>query len=55
VLQVVAEYGVVDRQDRAAAVAENGIHALVGQHLDDHIRAGHAGAGQRVRGLIHMS
>ena len=40
--RVVAEDRVVGRQDRAAAVAENGVHAFVGQDLDDHLRAGHA-------------
>ena len=49
---VVAEYGVVDRQDRAAAVSENRVDALVGQHLDQHFRTRHAGACQRMCGLI---
>jgi hypothetical protein len=46
---VVAEYGVIGGQDRPTAVAENHIHTLVGQHLDDHFRAGHAPACQRMR------
>ncbi len=52
VILVVAEYRVVNRQNRAAAVAENGVDALVGQDLDQHVRARHAGAGQRVGSLI---
>ena len=52
VVLVVAEYGVVNRQYRAAAVAENGVHALVGQDLDEHFRTRHAGAGQRMGHLI---
>ena len=52
VFLVVAKYGVVNRQDRAAAVAENRVDALVGQHLHQHVRARHAGARQRVCGLI---
>jgi hypothetical protein len=51
-LLVVTEYGVVDRQDRAAAVPENRVDALVGEHLHQHIGARHAGARERVRGLI---
>ena len=52
VFLVVAKYRVVNRQNRAAAVAENGVDALVGQHLHEHVRAGHAGARQRVGALI---
>ncbi len=52
VLLVVAEYGIVNRQYRAAAVAEHRVHALVGQHLDEHFRTRHAGAGQRVSALV---
>ncbi len=52
VLGVVTEYGVVNRQNRAAAVAENRIHSLVGQHLNEHLRTRHAGAGEWVCGLI---
>jgi len=48
VFLVVAEHGVKDGQDGAAAVAENRLHALVGQHLHQHVRTRHAGAGQRV-------
>ena len=43
---VVAEDGVVGREDRAAAVTEDDVHALVGEHLDDHV-----GAGKRLTGL----
>ena len=46
---VVAEDGVVGRQDRAAAVAEDGVDALVGQHVDDRIGADHRLTGQRMR------
>ncbi len=52
VFQVVAEYGVVYRQNRAAAIAENRVDALVREDLHQHIRARHAGARERVRGLI---
>ena len=45
---VVYENRVVGRQDRAAAVAENGFDALVGQHLDDDLGAGHLLAGERM-------
>ncbi len=47
-LVVVAKHGVVGRQDGPAAVAENGVHALIRQHLDDHIGAAHAATRQRV-------
>ena len=50
-LCVVAEHRVVGRQDGAAAVAENGRYALVGEHLDDHLRAGHLLAGERMSGV----
>jgi hypothetical protein len=46
---VVAEDGVVGRKDGAAAVAEDGIDALVGQNLDDGVRTVHGGAGQWMR------
>ncbi len=52
VLLVVAEYGVIYRQNRAAAIAENGVDALVGQHLHQHVRARHTGARQGMCGLI---
>src|SRR5690606_6426628 len=45
---VVAEDGVVGGQNRAAAVAEYGIHALVRQDLYDHVGAAHGFSGQRV-------
>ena len=47
---VVDEDRVVGRQDRAAAVAEDGVDALVGEHLDDDLGAGHLLAGERVGG-----
>jgi hypothetical protein len=50
VRRVVAEHRVVSRQDRAAAVAENRLDALVGEHLNDDIGAGHLRAGERVGG-----
>ena len=37
-LLVVTEYGVIDRKYRAAAITENGIDALVRQHLNEHFR-----------------
>ena len=48
VLVVVAEHRVVGGQDGAAAVAEDRLHALVGEDLHDHLGAGHALAGERV-------
>ena len=38
---VLMEDRVVDRQDRAARIAEDHLDALVLQRLDDHLRAGH--------------
>ena len=38
---VLMEDGVVDRQHRAARIAEDHLDALVLQRLDDHFRAGH--------------
>ena len=32
---------VVDRQHRAARIAENELDALIGQRLQNHLRAGH--------------
>ena len=52
VLLVVAEDGVVNRQNGAAAVAENRVDALVRQHLDEHVRARHTGPRQRMRVFI---
>jgi acetolactate synthase I/III small subunit len=52
VLLVVAEHRVVGRQDRAAAVAEDRVDALVGQHLHDDLGAREAGALSRVAGLF---
>jgi hypothetical protein len=43
---VVAEYGIVRRQNRAAAVAENGVDALVGDYLYDDIRTAHFRSGE---------
>ena len=48
VFVVVAEDRVVGGQDRAAAVAEDRLHALVDEDLHDDLRTGHALAGQRV-------
>jgi hypothetical protein len=39
--EILVEQGVVDRQDRAARIAENGFDTLVSQRPDDHFRAGH--------------
>ncbi len=55
-LLVEQEYGVVGRQDGAAAVAENGGHAFVGEHLHDHPGTRHPLSGKRVSrgaGLDH--
>jgi len=52
VFLVEAKHGVVYRQYRTAAIAENGVDAFVGQYLDEHVRTCHDGAGLRVRGLI---
>ena len=49
-LVVIAEHRIVDRQNRAARVAEYDVDALVGKHLYDDIRAGQVLAGQRVLG-----
>jgi len=49
-LLVVEENGIVRRQDGASAVAEDGLDALVGQHLHDHPRPGHGLAGKRMPG-----
>ena len=38
---VLREDGVVDRQHRAARIAEQMLHALVGERLDHHFGAGH--------------
>ena len=38
---VLVEDGVVDRQHRAARIAEDHLDALVLERLDDHFRAGH--------------
>jgi len=38
---VVAENGVIGRQDGTTAVAENNVNALFGQDLDDDLGAGH--------------
>ena len=39
--RILAENGVVDRQDRAAGIAEDEVDSLVLQRFDDHLRAGH--------------
>jgi hypothetical protein len=49
---VIAKYRIVDRQDGAAAIAENRVDTLVGQHLHQHVGARHTDARERVRGLI---
>jgi hypothetical protein len=38
---VLLEQLVVDRQDRAARVAEHVLHALIGERADHHLGAGH--------------
>ena len=48
VVPVVAEYRVVDRQDRAAGIAEHDVDALVGQDLHDDVGAAQARAGERM-------
>ena len=47
-LLVVEEHRIVRRQNGPAAVAEDGLDALVGQHLHDHPRPGHGLAGERM-------
>ena len=42
---VLLKQRVIDRQHRAAGIAENVLDALIGQRLDHHFRAGHFGAG----------
>ena len=39
--EILVKQGVVDRQDRAARIAENGFDSLVPQRPDDHFRSGH--------------
>jgi len=46
---VISEHGIVSGQDCATAVAKNGIHTLLGQHLDNHLGAGHGLACQGMR------
>jgi hypothetical protein len=48
---VVGKNRVVGGQDRAAAVAEDGGHALIGQHLDDDLRPAHRPARERMSRL----
>jgi len=45
---VVTENRIVRRKNRAATVAENHVDALVGQDLDNHLRAGHDPASERM-------
>jgi len=45
---VITENGVVGRQYRAAAVAENRVYAFVRKNLDDHIGAAHHRIGKRM-------
>jgi hypothetical protein len=49
VLGVETENRIIGRQYGAAAVSENDVHALVGQHLDDDLGAGHGFTRQGVR------
>src|SRR6185437_3272717 len=49
-LFVIEEHRVVGRQNGPAAIAENGLDPLVGQHLHDHPRPGHGLAGKRMPG-----
>ena len=46
---VLLKQRVVDRQHRAAGIAEQVLDALIGKRLDHHLRAGHLGAGFGVR------
>jgi hypothetical protein len=39
--EILVKQGVVDRQDRAAWIAENGFDSLIPQRPDDHFRSGH--------------
>ena len=50
VIAVIDENRVVSRQDRAAAIAEYGLHTLVRQDLDDDLGARHLLAGERMAG-----
>src|SRR5439155_14533770 len=47
-LGVEAKQGIVGRKNCAAAVPKQHLHALIRQHLDDHIRARHGLAGEWV-------
>src|ERR1700733_1734205 len=42
---VLLKQRVVDRQHRAAGIAENMLDALIGERFDHHLGAGHFGAG----------
>ena len=57
-LLVVDEDGVVRRKDGTAAIAEDGVYAFVGEHLNDDVGAGHLLAGKgmsaRVQGGMAM-
>ena len=48
---VVVENRVVSRKNRASAVSEDRVHALISQHLDEYLAALHNGA----RGLVLFS
>ena len=58
---VLLEQRVVDRQHRAARIAEDVLDALIGERLDHHFRAGHFPAGAPapvfviVRSIPHFS
>ena len=49
VLSVVAEDGVVGRENRASAVPEHSLDALVREHLHENLGAAHHPAGERMR------
>ena len=51
-LLVEAKHGVVDRQDRTAAIPEYGVYAFVREHLHEHVRAAHDDACEWMCGLI---
>ena len=48
---VIAEHGIVGRQNRAAAITENRVDAFVRQDLNDRLRTGHSPAGKRMCGV----
>ena len=52
VVVTVLIHGIIDRQDRAAGIAEDHLDPLIDQGLDDDFRTGHAarGSGGGLRG-----